>query len=56
MHAIIQVSYKGYLLQEDTPEEEVWHPTVTKLLDTLLLTYHKDGKDYLPDGTELVAD
>eukprot|EP01108_Squamamoeba_japonica_P008168 TRINITY_DN7134_c0_g1_i1.p1 TRINITY_DN7134_c0_g1~~TRINITY_DN7134_c0_g1_i1.p1 ORF type:complete len:119 (+),score=5.21 TRINITY_DN7134_c0_g1_i1:24-359(+) len=56
VHAIIQVSYKGYWLQEDGVEEEVWHPTVTKLLDTLLLTYHKDGKNYLPDGTECIDD
>jgi hypothetical protein len=56
VHAIIQVSYKGYLLQEDNvPEErQVWFATVTKLLDTLLLNYHSGGKDYLPDGSQLV--
>lgn len=56
VHAIIQVSYKGYMLQEDNvPEDkQIWHPTVTKLLDTLLLNYHANGKDYLPDGTPLI--
>jgi hypothetical protein len=56
VHAIIQVSYKGYMLQEDNvPEEkQVWHSTVTKLLDTLLLNYSSNGKDYLPDGTPLI--
>jgi hypothetical protein len=56
VHAIIQVSYKGYLLQEDNvPEErQVWFATVTKLLDTLLLNYHVGGKDFLPDGSQLV--
>jgi hypothetical protein len=44
------------MLQEDNvPEEkQVWHSTVTKLLDTLLLNYSSNGKDYLPDGTPLI--
>lgn len=42
------------MLQEDGTTE-LWYPTVTKLLDTLNLTYHVNGKDFLPDGTPLVA-
>uniref|UniRef100_A0A7S1VEB8 SH2 domain-containing protein n=1 Tax=Sexangularia sp. CB-2014 TaxID=1486929 RepID=A0A7S1VEB8_9EUKA len=53
VHAIIEVSWKGYCLREaDRPE--VWHPTVTKLLSSFRFTFFDPatGKSYLPDGTE----
>mmetsp|Transcript_24104 Transcript_24104/g.58802 ORF Transcript_24104/g.58802 Transcript_24104/m.58802 type:complete len:109 (-) Transcript_24104:66-392(-) len=52
VHAILKVSYQGYALV-DVNADEVWHPTVTKLLNTLKLNYHVDGVDYTPDGEVL---